>query len=76
MKTTEDVIVLRTQDKASKERERCLREVVGRAVLRPPEQLGERLLVGPAEECARKLAAYEAAELQMAFVWPVADELK
>ncbi len=59
-----------------KERDRCLREVVGRAILRPPEQLGERLLVGPAEECARKLAAYEAAGLQMAFVWPVADELE
>jgi len=28
------------------------------------------------EECARKLAAYEAAGLQMAFVWPVAEELE
>jgi alkanesulfonate monooxygenase SsuD/methylene tetrahydromethanopterin reductase-like flavin-dependent oxidoreductase (luciferase family) len=59
-----------------KKREQCLREVVGKAILRPPEELGERLLVGSAEECAGKLAAYEAAGLQMTFVWPVAEELQ
>jgi len=63
-----------TEDRAK--REQCLREVVGKAILRPPEELGEKLLVGSAEECAQKLAAYQAAGLQMAFVWPVADELK
>ena len=57
-------------------REQTLREVVGKAILRPPEELGERLLIGSSEECARKLAAYEAAGLQMAFVWPVADEME
>ena len=59
-----------------KKREQVLREVVGKAIPRPVEELAERLLVGSSEECARKLAAYEAAGLQLAFVWPVADELE
>lgn len=63
-----------TEDAAK--REQVLREVVGKAILRPPAELGEKLLIGSSEECARKLTAYEAAGLQMAFVWPVADELE
>ncbi len=59
-----------------REREHYLRDVVGKAILRPVEELGERLLIGSSEECARKLAAYQAAGLQLAFVWPVADELE
>jgi hypothetical protein len=32
--------------------------------------------VGPAEECAQKLAAYRAAGANRIFLWPVEDELR
>ena len=43
---------------------------------RPEEELRQRLLVGPAEECAQKLAAYQEAGAQRIFLWPVEDELR
>jgi alkanesulfonate monooxygenase SsuD/methylene tetrahydromethanopterin reductase-like flavin-dependent oxidoreductase (luciferase family) len=53
---------------------RVVRDVVGRAIARPPEELAERLLIGGAEECAAKLHAYRDAGVQRVLVWPVADE--
>jgi alkanesulfonate monooxygenase SsuD/methylene tetrahydromethanopterin reductase-like flavin-dependent oxidoreductase (luciferase family) len=53
-----------------------IREVLGRTLNRPEEVLGERLLVGPAEECAEKIAAYQEAGVQRIFLWPVKDELR
>jgi alkanesulfonate monooxygenase SsuD/methylene tetrahydromethanopterin reductase-like flavin-dependent oxidoreductase (luciferase family) len=55
---------------------RIIREVLSRTLNRPEEELGKRLLVGPAEECAKKIAAYQAAGLQRIYLWPVKDELR
>ncbi len=57
------------------EARRILTEVVGPTINRPIEELAERLPIGPAQECAEKLAAYETAGAQRVYLWPVADEL-
>lgn len=62
-----------TEARASSER--IVREVLSPRLKRPEEELRRRLLVGPAEECARKLADYRAAGAQRIFLWPVEDEL-
>ena len=56
--------------------ERIVREVLSPTLNRPEEELQQRLLVGPAEECAQKLAAYRAAGAQRIFLWPAGDELR
>jgi alkanesulfonate monooxygenase SsuD/methylene tetrahydromethanopterin reductase-like flavin-dependent oxidoreductase (luciferase family) len=63
-----------TEERATSER--IVREVLNPTLNRPEEELRERLLVGPAEECAEKLAAYRAAGAQRIFLWPVVDELR
>lgn len=55
--------------------ERIIREILSPTLKRSQEELRERLLVGPAEECAEKLAAYRAAGATRIFLWPVEDEL-
>jgi alkanesulfonate monooxygenase SsuD/methylene tetrahydromethanopterin reductase-like flavin-dependent oxidoreductase (luciferase family) len=55
---------------------RIVREVLSPTLNRPEEELSQRLLVGPAGECAEKLVAYQAAGAQRIFLWPVADELR
>jgi alkanesulfonate monooxygenase SsuD/methylene tetrahydromethanopterin reductase-like flavin-dependent oxidoreductase (luciferase family) len=55
---------------------RIVREVLSPTLNRPEEELSQRLLVGPAGECAEKLAAYQAAGSQRIFLWPVEDELR
>jgi probable F420-dependent oxidoreductase len=62
-----------TEDHAAAER--IIRDVLSPALRRQGGQLRQRLLVGPAEECAEKLAAYQAAGTQRIFLWPVDDEL-
>jgi alkanesulfonate monooxygenase SsuD/methylene tetrahydromethanopterin reductase-like flavin-dependent oxidoreductase (luciferase family) len=52
-----------------------LTELLAPTLRRTTEELGERLLVGPAGACAEKLARYEAAGAERIFVWPVGDEL-
>jgi probable F420-dependent oxidoreductase len=56
--------------------ERIIREVLSPTLNRPEEELQERLLIGPAEECAEKLLAYRAAGAHRIFLWPVEDELR
>jgi alkanesulfonate monooxygenase SsuD/methylene tetrahydromethanopterin reductase-like flavin-dependent oxidoreductase (luciferase family) len=56
--------------------ERIVREVLSPTLNRPEEELQQRLLVGPAEGCAQKLAAYRAAGAQRIFLWPAGDELR
>lgn len=63
-----------TEDKAKADR--VMREVIIPAINRPEDELRERLLVGPAAECAEKLSAYQAAGAQRVLLWPVADELQ
>jgi probable F420-dependent oxidoreductase len=55
---------------------RIVQEVLSPTLNRPEEELSRRLLVGPAEECAEKLAAYQAAGAQRIYLWPVMDELR
>jgi probable F420-dependent oxidoreductase len=62
-----------TEDHAAAER--IIRDVLSPALSRQEGELRQRLLVGPAEECAEKLAAYQAAGTQRIFLWPVEDEL-
>jgi alkanesulfonate monooxygenase SsuD/methylene tetrahydromethanopterin reductase-like flavin-dependent oxidoreductase (luciferase family) len=63
-----------TQERATPER--IIREVLSPMLDRPQDELRERLLVGPAEVCAQKLAAYRAAGANRIFLWPVEDELR
>ncbi|HKH10182.1 MAG TPA: LLM class flavin-dependent oxidoreductase [Rubrobacter sp.] len=56
--------------------ERIIRDVLSPTLGREEGELRGRLLVGPAEECAQKLAAYKAAGAQRVFLWPVEDELR
>jgi alkanesulfonate monooxygenase SsuD/methylene tetrahydromethanopterin reductase-like flavin-dependent oxidoreductase (luciferase family) len=63
-----------TEDRS--EAERGLTQVVSPAINRPAEELAERLPIGPAEECAAKLAAYQSAGVQSVYVWPVGDDLR
>jgi len=55
---------------------RIVREVLNPTLNRPEEELSQRLLVGPAGECAEKLVAYQAAGAQRIFLWPVENELR
>jgi probable F420-dependent oxidoreductase len=55
---------------------RIIRDVLCPALGRQEGELRRRLLVGSAEECAQKLAAYQAAGAQRVFLWPVEDELR
>jgi probable F420-dependent oxidoreductase len=63
-----------TEERATSER--IIQEVLSPTLNRPEEELQQRLLVGPAEECAEKLAAYRAAGANRIFLWPVEDELR
>ncbi len=63
-----------TEDRATAER--IIRDILSPMLNRPEEQLRQRLLVGPAQECAEKLLAYQAAGAQRLFLWPVEDELR
>ncbi len=56
--------------------ERIIRDVLSPVLNRPEGELRERLLVGPDEESAEKLAAYRAAGAQRIFLWPVGDQLR
>ena len=63
-----------TEDRAAAGR--IVRKVLSPTLNRPEEELSQRLLVGPAGECAEKLAAYQVAGAQRIFLWPVEDELR
>jgi alkanesulfonate monooxygenase SsuD/methylene tetrahydromethanopterin reductase-like flavin-dependent oxidoreductase (luciferase family) len=62
-----------TEDRG--EAERILTEVVSPAINRPAEELAQRLPIGPAEECAEKLVAYQSAGVQRVYLWPTGDDL-
>jgi alkanesulfonate monooxygenase SsuD/methylene tetrahydromethanopterin reductase-like flavin-dependent oxidoreductase (luciferase family) len=51
-----------------------LRDVLAPLLGRPVEPLRSTLPIGSAEDCARKLLAYERAGAQRVFLWPLADE--
>jgi probable F420-dependent oxidoreductase len=63
-----------TEDKGRAER--MLGEVLAPMLHRPPEELRSApLLIGPAEVCAERLAAWVDAGARRIFVWPLGDEL-
>lgn len=51
-------------------------QVLSPTLRRDPEQLRERLLVGPAGACADKLERYAAAGAERILLWPVWDEIR
>ncbi len=53
-----------------------LRDVLSPMLNRSVDELRARLLVGPAGECAEKLARFEAAGAERILVWPVGDALR
>jgi probable F420-dependent oxidoreductase len=63
-----------TDDRAAAER--VIREILSPMLNRSEEVLHERLAVGPAEVCAEKLRAYQAAGAGRILLWPVDDELR
>ena len=56
--------------------ERMLTEVLAPALNRPVAELREWLPIGPARECAEKLAAFHNAGAMRVYLWPIADELE
>jgi probable F420-dependent oxidoreductase len=56
--------------------ERVIRDILSPTLNRPESELSQRVLVGPAQECAEKLAAYQSAGAHRVFLWPIADELR
>jgi alkanesulfonate monooxygenase SsuD/methylene tetrahydromethanopterin reductase-like flavin-dependent oxidoreductase (luciferase family) len=64
-----------TEDKG--ETERMVSGVLAPMLHRPAEALRSApLLIGPAEVCAERLAAFVDAGARRVFVWPLADELR
>src|ERR687893_924157 len=63
-----------SEDRATADR--IIKDVLGPMLNRPEEELSRRLLVGPARECAEKLAAYQAPGARRIFLWPVGDETR
>ncbi len=57
------------------EAERILDRVLAPMLNRPAEQLRPLLPIGPADECAEKLSAYQRAGAQRVFIWPIEDEM-
>ena len=56
--------------------ERMLTEVLAPALNRPVAELRQWLPIGPARECAEKLAAFHNAGAMRVYLWPIADELE
>ncbi len=55
---------------------RVLEEWVGPTVGRDPDELADRVLVGPAEECVERLTQYAEAGVQRVFLWPVGEPVR
>ena len=62
--------MIHVEDDRTKAR-RVLEEWVGPALGRQPDELGDRLLVASAEECADRLTRYAESGVQRVFLWPV-----
>jgi alkanesulfonate monooxygenase SsuD/methylene tetrahydromethanopterin reductase-like flavin-dependent oxidoreductase (luciferase family) len=54
--------------------DRVLRDVLGPLVGRDPDELRDRVCVGPPGHCAELLARYAAAGCQRVYLWPLGDE--
>lgn len=58
-----------TEDRA--EADRILGDILAKMLGRSVDELRDRVLVGPAEECTQKLVAYRRAGAERIFIWPV-----
>ncbi len=58
------------------ESQRVLEKILAPALNRPIAELRERLPIGTAEHCARKLAAYQNVGVQRIYLWPLANEVE
>jgi alkanesulfonate monooxygenase SsuD/methylene tetrahydromethanopterin reductase-like flavin-dependent oxidoreductase (luciferase family) len=54
--------------------DRVLRDVLGPLVGRDPDELRDRVCVGPPAHCAELLARYAEAGCQRVYLWPLGDE--
>jgi alkanesulfonate monooxygenase SsuD/methylene tetrahydromethanopterin reductase-like flavin-dependent oxidoreductase (luciferase family) len=64
-----------TEDKGAAQR--VLTEVLAPMLHRPAAELGSAMvLIGPAEVCAERLAAFVGAGARRVFVWPLGDEVR
>lgn len=63
-----------TEDR--REAERVVEKYLAPALNRPVEELRNRLPIGSALDCARKLAAYERVGVQRIYLWPLGDEIQ
>lgn len=43
---------------------------------RPVQEIAAKVLIGPPEECAARLRAYDEAGVERVFTWPLADEVE
>jgi probable F420-dependent oxidoreductase len=59
-----------------REIDRAVRQKLGPAIGRTPDELAGKLLMGTAEECAQRVRSYAAAGVQRIFIWPAADEIQ
>jgi probable F420-dependent oxidoreductase len=55
---------------------RIVRDILSPMLGRPEIELSQRLLIGPAEECAEKVIAYRENRAGRLLIWPVEDELR
>jgi alkanesulfonate monooxygenase SsuD/methylene tetrahydromethanopterin reductase-like flavin-dependent oxidoreductase (luciferase family) len=55
---------------------RALEDWVAPALGRNPEELGDRLLIGPADACAERLSRYAEAGVDRVFLWPVGEPIE
>jgi alkanesulfonate monooxygenase SsuD/methylene tetrahydromethanopterin reductase-like flavin-dependent oxidoreductase (luciferase family) len=61
---------------SKRDSERMLQDVLAPALNRPVAELRERLPIGSAQDCAKKLTAYEKIGVQRIYLWPLANELE
>jgi alkanesulfonate monooxygenase SsuD/methylene tetrahydromethanopterin reductase-like flavin-dependent oxidoreductase (luciferase family) len=61
-----------TEDEA--EADRMLRDVLAPMLMREPDELRDRLCIGPPERCAELLSRYAEAGCERVFLWPLGDE--
>jgi probable F420-dependent oxidoreductase len=62
-----------TEDPA--EANHICQNILAPTLKRPAKDLRERLLVGPPEECAQKLAAFQSAGARRMMLWPITNEI-
>lgn len=63
-----------TDDEA--DAERIVSDKLALTLGRPAKELADRLLIGSAQACAERLAAYRKVGVQRVFLWPVEDEFE